>query len=209
MDIESVHTVQNASSSTVGGKSFQSKAKGFIAVKTFASLTQAIRTDLAKITFVYFYAGWHPESLSILQELQEISEGYLIDCNLVSLDTAEEGNFEICHKLGVDFVPKGFLITPDLQVVESLEVNDVNTTFDLVERQILLYKQNFEIEKVRATTKIQTLLSRHQAVLLIDEHSENNSLHSELLKHNLKVPVHNVSVGEAGSGNENPVNLKR
>lgn len=190
---------ENGTSHPLSGKK-QPKATGFAQIHSLEQLTQAIRTDLTKVTFAYFYASWHPESLSVLAELQDISEGYLIDCNLVALDTAEEGNFEICHKLQIDCVPKGFLISPDLKIVETLDTSDVNATFEAVEKQIILYRQNFEIEKVRAGTQLNSLLSNHEAVLLVEDSDAANqtqtqslstaAVQEQLVSHNLNIPTH-------------------
>lgn len=199
MDLEVTYQ-ENGTSHRLSGKK-QPKPTGFAHIHSLEQLTQAIRTDLTKVTFAYFYAGWHPDSLSILAELQDISEGYLIDCNLVALDTAEEGNFEVCHKLQIDCVPKGLLISPDLKVVETLDTTDVNATFEAVEKQIILYRQNFEIEKVRASTQLAGLLSAHEAILLVDDDSEITNQHQNafvstaavqeaLVAHKLNIPTH-------------------
>lgn len=123
-----------------------------------------------RLLFVYFFANWHPQSLQVLALLKEYLEGYLADCAFAFVDADAPATSSLASRFRVEQLPAAVLASADGELIKSLEQVDPNTVYQEIESQVLLFRQNREIQRVRALNKIgKALRSSKLVVFLPDE----------------------------------------
>ena len=122
-----------------------------------------------RLLFVYFFAKWHKQSLEVLAVLKEYLEGYLADCAFAFVDADAPATSRLASRFRVEQLPAAVLATADGELVKSLERVDPNTVYQEIESQVLLFKQNREIQRVRALNKIGKALRSSKLAVFLEE----------------------------------------
>ena len=154
----------------------------FIELKGINDLKQVACGQPSKLTFLYFYADWSQDSIELGKVIKEYFEGYLIDCNFGFVDSDQDQNLELCSKYGIENVPTAIMVNSDLEKVKIFDEIDPVTIYEAIEAQIVIAKQNFEVEKVRAFNRLEKLTKHHKVIVFFDEDCEINQSTTQMNK---------------------------
>ncbi len=128
-----------------------------------------------RLLFVYFYAKWNRESLDLLAVLKEYLEGYLVDCAFAFVDANSPANSKLATRFKVEVLPTAVLASSDGELIKTLDKIDPNTVYQEIESQVLLFRQNLEIQRVRSFNKINKLLKTGKLVVFVEEEETGRS----------------------------------
>lgn len=112
-----------------------------------------------------FHAKWSKDSSTCLIDLKDFFEEYLVSCRVGFVDCDLEENQSLCNLFGIDCVPTAIMVTPNLQVVKKIDEIDLTQLYEDIETQVVIYNQNYEIQKIRGINKVTKVLKQHNRVL--------------------------------------------
>lgn len=150
-----------------------------------------------RLTFLYFFAEWNEDSLELAKILREYFQGYATECNFGFVDSDLEKNLELCSKYQIETVPAAIMVNSDLQKVKSFDQIDPVTIYEAIESQIVISKQNFEVEKARALHKVEKAAKENKVLLFTEDGYERSSQTAEIISlleaNNIKFEVSDVA----------------
>lgn len=122
-----------------------------------------------KLVFLYFYAEWNEDSVELSKILKEYFQGYASDCIFCFVDSDLEANLDLCSRYQIETVPAAIMVTSDMHKIKAFDIIDPITIYEAIEGQIVIAKQNFEVEKMRALHKIEKIAKDNKVVLFTED----------------------------------------
>lgn len=150
----------------------QMQVEKFIEVEGTKDLKLLAGGHPSKLTFLYFYAEWSQDSLELKKIIKDSFEHYIIDCNFGFIDSDHEANLDLCSRYKIETVPAAIMVNSELEKLKSFEEIDPVTIHEGIETQILIAKQNFEIEKVRASNQLDKIAKQEKITVFRDSSSQ-------------------------------------
>ena len=141
----------------------------FTDISTDEEFHQFCEGNAGKVLFLYFYATWDEESLTVLETLKDYLEGYLIDCAIGFVDGTSNSIVSTVNKYAIRKVPSAVITTnEENENIKKIEKVDPDVVFQEIESQIGVFKQNLEVQRARAFSRISKLMRTHKVTLFED-----------------------------------------
>ena len=151
----------------------QAKPAKFSMVNSKRDFNLLVNRNFGKIIVLYFFAEWNDESIELKDLLLEYLDSYDLNAIFGFINSDTEELSYLCEEFKIDTVPSCLLIDSDKNILHSFESINPGEIFQTIEEQTIVYRKNFELEKVKMFTKIESLLKQNPVVVFLKGTEKN------------------------------------